>query len=554
MAERLAIFHPAGRLGLKANPFGKDVANLQLFQALAWHGGFSRVDVLSQAPNTDAQLREDLQRDGVSPTATLGAGTILAQQTAAAAGALLRGQPDLYDLAWLRRRTVGDRAHSLLGVIHTIAPPAMRQIIAMSLMGPTHPWDAVVCTSPSVQQAMGQMLGEVGDYLAERTGGRRPQGPQLPIIPLGVHAESFAALADRPDVRDALRQRLGVADGEILVLWVGRLSFFEKAFPQPMFEAVQQAATQAGVKAHFALAGWFPGENDQAMYAEAAAAHAPEVRLHVLDGNDRTLLGELWAGADIFLSLVDNVQETFGITPLEAMAAGLPVVASDWDGYRYTMVDGETAFLIPTLIGPAGGLGQTMAARHVMGLDSYQSYAGNLAQHTAVHLGRAAQALAQLMADADLRRRMGAAGRARARALFDWPVVARQYNGLVDELARIRAGSADPEPRSRRDPARGDPFRDFAGFATSVLGLETRLVARGDPAVLLELDATVRLDHAFSGSRGTIDECADALRFLGQAGGASVQDVLLQFPQGRRRLIEMGLLWMAKLGFVDWMT
>ena len=52
-------------------------------------------------------------------------------------------------------------------------------------------------------------------------------------------------------------------------------------------------------------------------------------------------VGELWAAADVFLSLVDNIQETFGITPLEAMAAGLPVVASDWDGYRYTMRDSD---------------------------------------------------------------------------------------------------------------------------------------------------------------------------------------------------------------------
>src|SRR5688500_4270174 len=108
MARRLAIFHPPGRLALAHNPFGKDVANLQLFQALGRHAGLERLDVLSLIPATDEQVRADLFED--APAATeVGAGTILNQQVAAQAGALLRGQPDLYDLAWLRRRAVGDR-------------------------------------------------------------------------------------------------------------------------------------------------------------------------------------------------------------------------------------------------------------------------------------------------------------------------------------------------------------------------------------------------------------------------------------------------------------
>ena len=40
------------------------------------------------------------------------------------------------------------------------------------------------------------------------------------------------------------------------------------------------------------------------------------------------------------MSLADNIQETFGLTPVEAMAAGLPCVMSDWDGYRDTVRDG----------------------------------------------------------------------------------------------------------------------------------------------------------------------------------------------------------------------
>ena len=53
MAARLSIYHPAGRLSLKGNPFGKDVANLQLFQALGRYGGFEQIDVVGLQDELD---------------------------------------------------------------------------------------------------------------------------------------------------------------------------------------------------------------------------------------------------------------------------------------------------------------------------------------------------------------------------------------------------------------------------------------------------------------------------------------------------------------------
>jgi D-inositol-3-phosphate glycosyltransferase len=552
VASRLSIFHPVGKLGLGANPFGKDVANLELFQALARHGGFEQLDVLSVLPTTEAELRRALLEDPAAAV-RLVPGSIFRQAAVAEAGALLRGQPDIYNLAWLRRRTVGDRSYSLMGLVHTLAPPAMRQIIAMASVAPTHPWDAVICTSPSVRDALARMFDAWGDHLGERTGGSAPPRPALPVVPLGVDGPRFAALADRPDARAKLRAQLGLAEADVLVLWVGRLSFFEKAFPQAMFQAVQRAAEASGVKIHFALAGWFPVEADRGRYDEAARAHAPDVPVHVLDGNDRTLLGELWAGADIFLSLVDNIQETFGITPLEAMAAGLPVVASDWDGYRFTVRDGVEGFLIPTLGGPRSGVGATMVQRHIFEGASYQSYVGEVAQYTAVHVGRAAQALTELAASPELRRRMGAAGRERVRTAFDWTVVARQYGELTDELARVRQAAADPLIRQATDPIRGDPFVDFAGFPTHVLTLDTPLAAApgvtGDDVRGL----TGALDLAFPGLRATQEECAQALDLLASGQARSGRDLLIAFPMPRRRMVEMGLAWMAKLGLIDWL-
>jgi glycosyltransferase involved in cell wall biosynthesis len=552
MADRLALFHPPGRLRLGTNPFGKDVANLSLYQALARHGGFSRIDLLSFSAAPEAEARAALL-DAASAQVELRTDSIINARTLAAAGAVLRGQPNLAELAWQRRRGPGDRGYSLLGLIHSLAPPATRQTIADTLIAPCQPWDALICTSPCVRDALERMFDEYGDYLGERMLGVRPPQPQLPIVPLGVDGERLAAQADRPDARAALRAELGLGEADVLILWVGRLSYYEKAFPQPMFQAVQQARRATRAKVAFVMAGWFPAAEDRALYEEAAAAHAPDVDVRLVNGNDARRVAALWAGSDIFLSLVENIQETFGLTPLEAMAAGRPVVASDWDGYRFTIRDGEEGFLIPTLFGPTDGIGAAMSARHVLEGQSYQAYVGAYAQHTAVHVGRAAEALGRLIADPALRRRMGEAGRARVRSAFDWKVVAAQYNALVDELARRRQAAISLPSRHRISPVKGDPFRDFAGFATATLSPQTRLrVVPGATAAGVRAMGERALDVAFPAWRADAEACVRAFELAG-AGAATAGEITAAFPPSERRAVELGLLWLAKYNFLDWL-
>ena len=135
--------------------------------------------------------------------------------------------------------------------------------------------------------------------------------------------DQAALLDQRTDQRsrDFLRRHLKLAEQDVLVLWLGRLSFFEKAYPQSMFIALEKAAERCGRRLHFVMAGWFPGgESDHSRYKEAARCYAPDVQVHFLDGKNSEVVRCCWAAADLFLSLVDNPQETFGLAPVEAMA------------------------------------------------------------------------------------------------------------------------------------------------------------------------------------------------------------------------------------------
>jgi D-inositol-3-phosphate glycosyltransferase len=553
MSGELAIHHLGGGLGLGPNAFGRDVANLALYRAFARYGGYERLHMLTSAQTDAASVAAALA--GPLPlTTAIEAGALLELRRARQAGTLFRGKADLAEMAWARRGLMHDSAYSLVGLIHTIAPPLTREEIAQASLAPVHPWDAIICTSPSVHASIKTMFEGWTDYLGERFGGPRRPMPQLPVLPLGVELDEITALADRPDIRRQTRERLGLDETDVLALWVGRLSFFEKAAPQPMFRAVEEAGRLAGRPLHFALAGWFARESDRGLFEVAARAYAPSATIHWIDGNDADLLGQMWAASDIFLSLVDNIQETFGLAPVEAMAAGLPVVASDWDGYRFTIRHGQDGFLVPTLIPGAGPPSETLLRRHLGRIDTYQSYVGQAAQYTAVDVGAAARALAELAGSPELRARMGAAGRQRVRETFDWRQVIPGYRALFDELAEIRRAAPAAKSDPRLNPVHGDPFADHRSFATTAAGPDLRLSVRPgidlarDPA----LTSAVELDSFGEAWRAPRSELAGLAAQIAESPETRLGDLVGAFPPERRARITYGLLWLCKIGVLDW--
>ena len=179
---------------------------------------------------------------------------------------------------------------------------------------------------------------------------------------------------------------------------------------------------------------------------------------------------------------------------------------------------------------------------------SYENYAGSAALFTAVDVGDAADALTTLFADADLRARMGEAGRRRAAQVFDWRVVIPQYQALWAELRRRRL--AAPVQAPLENPYRLDPFRMFAGYPTGALAgsdiLEPgRAFAPGELTALMGRPA-VRNPAA----RLPDDAEAEALIAHLMISPLSVAEILEGTPLERRPFVERGLTWMLKFGFL----
>ena len=92
---------------------------------------------------------------------------------------------------------------------------------------------------------------------------------------------------------------------------------------------------------------------------------------------------------------------------------------------------------------------------------------------------------------------MGEAGRQTVQQRFDWPVVARLHHQLYAELAERRCAGQECSGLKAQHPLRGDPFRDFAPFATACLGPETELrLAMPLPELQHRLSNLTSLDRA----------------------------------------------------------
>ena len=457
-------------------------------------------------------------------------------------GNLYYPSPAAKDFAF-SRNAFNPGAFSVMGVTFTLSSNGAMDQVADLVLPPFKPWDAMICISQAALDFTTRLHDEMKAWWTAQTGATRFNTPQMPVIALGVDCPSFTPDAK---LRESARAALQLQIHEVVFLFSGRLSFHAKANPAPMYQALEQAAQHASVVC--IEAGVFPNDAIRTGFLAAQKALAPSVRFIWVDGQDELRYRQAWQGADAFVSLSDNIQETFGLTPVEAMAAGLPVVVSDWNGYKDTVRDGIDGFRVPTILPPAG-VGGDLAIRHALGLDTYDFYIGRASLATVIEPTALAQACIALASQPELRARMGAAGLARATRDFDWPVILQRYAQLADELTKIRlaAGPQAPEPWVQR----ADPFARFAHFSSHTL--TGNVMVRAQPSAqarLNDLRSLAMANYAFDANLLPPETITALLSVLEKGGGQTVNELLVAAgvatPVGVRCL-----MWLWKFDLVQ---
>ncbi len=350
-------------------------------------------------------------------------------------------------------------------VTHTIS---YREIISEHfkklLPGPM-PFDAVVATSRTAAEMVQRNLSHLAQGIQKIFGVASSFPGQIARIPLGVDSRVY-----QPGDPAGARARLRLPSPAFLVLSLARLNYYDKMDLLPLLRLWSEMKNPPGSDPTILILAGSDEIGYGTILQDQIRTMGLENEVFFRPNPDQPTKMDLLAAADVFLSLADNVQETFGLSVIEAQAAGLPVLASDFDGYKDLVDHGQTGFLIPTAWAPDHPVATDLSALLLNNISHLVQSQGTWIsfQHLLSHLN-------SLKRDPALRKTMGQKARERVKELFDWPVVIRSYEELWRRLKREAEEYQGPLTMDR------SPFEFkwtdlFGHYPTGNLPGETRLV------------------------------------------------------------------------------
>jgi starch synthase len=253
-------------------------------------------------------------------------------------------------------------------------------------------------------------------------------GRNIEVLPVGCDTKAFLP-RDRSDPKvAAVRESLGVAPGEMMILTIGGDATSKGA------QEVMQALAQLDGRVppwKYVCKVWPQArtkkQNEIDLQLATRLGIARNV-VYTMDISSRDFMPYLMAACDIYAAPAHL--EGFGMVQVEANACGKPVLGIHAMGMLDTMVHGQTALLAAvaqeirlqeTVIGDEAGTARRIVFPHPRTVD-YRASVQDIAGY-----------LLDLMNDAELRRRLGEAGRRRVVENYDYRVVARRFVQIVAE-------------------------------------------------------------------------------------------------------------------------
>jgi glycosyltransferase involved in cell wall biosynthesis len=260
---------------------------------------------------------------------------------------------------------------------------------------------------------------------------------KMVVQPIGCDTGSFRPIPrSHPRVR-AVRESLGVAEDEKLILTIGGDGASKGS--QEMMAALAKIDSQYP-KWRYICKVWKQDRTDRQNAEDIALARKLGIidKVRYMDGVlSREFMPYLYNACDIYAG--PSRLEGFGMPHVEAQACGKPVVSVDAMGIKETVLHGETGFMARVAkwvsisegeVGPEQGYARKQIIKFKKPkVVALRASVHDLAEYTL-----------RLLADDDLAKAMGAAARVHAEQSFDYRDVARRVAELIAE--RIPSTSA----------------------------------------------------------------------------------------------------------------
>lgn len=340
----------------------------------------------------------------------------------------------LFDSMFLRERLT-DNAPPVSCTLHTAGNAKLisHSFFKNMFLGMQR-YDSLVCSSVSLKKVMEKRISFMQEALERLYSIKFENKCRLDIVPLGIEKNSIIKINSQE-----ARREMGIDKEDFVILFLGRISAISKADILPLIKVFKRLLVcNQDKKLTLFIAG----------SEEAGYRYFYHIREYCqkLGISDRVIIkdkvsykerGKLYSVADIFTSPIDSIQETFGLTPIEAMACGIPQVVSDWNGYRETVQHEYTGFCVPTYwIDCDEDISQYIPGdSDETGLDFYNNFLLN--QSVVVDMDKYQYYIQQLIDHPELRIKMGENSIRRFNEKFTMQTVINNYEKLWEELISI---------------------------------------------------------------------------------------------------------------------
>lgn len=434
------------------------------------------------------------------------------------------------------RSLYGSTILPITSQIHGMGWAGVLEELCLMLVSPLLPCDTVICASRSVQIAFENALA-----LASRTLERLGASVTLPrteYIPLGVDTDFF-----RPIEKLAARMKLNLSPDEFVFLFLGRLSPLDRVDLSGLIKVFAEIVKRFGHESQLRLV--IAGSDPTGRYSRAIMSLAREFGvssfvtcLEKISGSERPYI---YSAADVFLGLSDTVNESFGLTIVEALACGVPVIAADWNGYKETVEHGYNGFKVPVIWSSRI---RDLEAHQLLMSNSTSMFA--LSQSVAIDLA----ALSARMVDIIQSGRNGKLARMSKNAVassrkYSWQSVIPRYEALWENLGKVEHGLSD---RRALITPRSEIFSHYASIELQRTD-EVELTVFGE--AILENESQ-RL-HIFGDltSIGFSNSIVERVLETVSNGRKRIVDVLGLFPKQSESTVIWHFLWLMKHGYLQ---